>query len=82
MLRFRSVTEVLHKGLLFSLLLLMSACGGGDAAVQEEGVAESPTSSAAAIQIPETEAGAVLAAALAEAGETDRLVFVHTGADW
>ena len=71
MLRFRSISEGLLTGLLFSLLLLMPACAGEDAAIEEE-----------AIQVPATEAGAVLAAALAEAGESDRLVFVHTGADW
>ena len=66
MLRFRSVSKVLLTGLLFTLLLLMPACAGEEAA----------------IQLPETEAGGILAAALAEAGETDRYVFVHTGADW
>lgn len=34
------------------------------------------------IEIPETEAGAALAAALDQARSTDRRVFVHTGADW
>ena len=71
MLRFRSISEGLLTGLLFTLLLLMPACAGEDAAIEEE-----------TIQVPATEAGAVLAAALAEAGESDRLVFVHTGADW
>ena len=70
MLRFRSVSEGLLPGLLITLLLLLPACAGEEASTVET------------IQLPETEAGAVLAAALAEAGETDRLVFVHTGADW
>ena len=71
MLRFRSISEGLLTGLLFTLLLLMPGCAGEEAAIEEE-----------TIQVPATEAGAVLAAALAEAGESDRLVFVHTGADW
>ena len=82
MLRFRSISEGLLTGLLFTLLLLMPACAGEEAAIEEEAAVEASSSSAEAIQVPATEAGAVLAAALAEAGESDRLVFVHTGADW
>jgi hypothetical protein len=32
--------------------------------------------------VPETEAGQVLAAVLNQARATDRLVFLHSGADW
>lgn len=35
-----------------------------------------------AFVVPETEAGRVLAAAMADARGTDRLLFVHSGADW
>jgi len=76
MFRFRGSSESLLPGLLFALLLLMPACAG------EEPATEDPPASALTIQPPETEAGGVLAAALAEAGETDRHVFLHTGADW
>jgi hypothetical protein len=82
MLRFRSVSKVLLTGLLFTLLLLMPACAGEEAAIEGEVATEAPASTGEAIQLPETEAGGILAAALAEAGETDRYVFVHTGADW
>jgi len=54
----------------------MPACEGEESAIEGE------VATAEAIQLPETEAGGILAAALAEAGETDRYVFVHTGADW
>jgi hypothetical protein len=73
---FRRSFEVLLPGLLFGLLLLTPACG------VEETATEDLPASAVTIQLPETEAGGVLAAALAAAGETDRLVFLHTGADW
>jgi len=76
MLRFRGGSESLLPGLLFALILLAPACAG------EEASTEDPPASALTIQLPETEAGGVLAAALAEAGETDRHVFLHTGADW
>jgi len=81
MLRFRSIPEGLLPGLLFTLLLLMPACAGEESAIEEE-VANEPPSSVEAVQPTDTVASAVLAAALAEAGETNRLVFLHTGADW
>jgi hypothetical protein len=40
------------------------------------------TAAAAAFVVPETEAGQVLAAAMADARGSDRLLFVHSGADW
>ena len=76
MLRFRGGFEIPLPGLLFPLLLMVPACA------MEEAATEDPPASVEINQLPETEAGAVLAAALAEAEETDRQVFLHTGADW
>jgi len=76
MLRFRGSSESLLPALMVALLLLIPACAG------EEAATDDPPDSAVTVQLPETEAGGVLAAALAEAGETDRHVFLHTGADW
>lgn len=76
MLRIRVRSETLLPGLMLTLLLLIPACAG------EEAAREDPPVDEMVIQIPDTEAGAVLAAALAEAGQTNRNVFVHTGADW
>ena len=73
MLRFCVRSEVLLRGLLIALLLLVPACAGEEAPAP---------GSAIAGELLETEAGGALVAVLAEASETDRLVFLHTGADW
>ena len=73
MLRFRGRFGGLLPGLVFTLLLLLPGCAG------EEGP---PPGSAIAGELLETEAGGVLSAALVQASETNRLVFLHTGADW
>jgi hypothetical protein len=54
----------------------MASCAGEKEATEDPAVAEAIT------QLQVTEAGAALAAALVEARQTDRLVFLHTGADW
>jgi len=76
MLRFKGKFGGFLAGLLFTLLLLVPACA------REEAGTEDPPASPETIQLPETEAGAALAAALAQAGESGRNVFLHTGADW
>lgn len=74
--RLRKSTKTLQVGLIFALPLLGPACAGENAATEEVPPVEM------AIDLPENEAGVALAAALAEAGATERHVFVHTGADW
>jgi hypothetical protein len=81
MLRSRGTSEVLLPGLLFTLLLMTPSCTGEEATTEDPPIDDAPAS-AVTLQLPETEAGGVLAAALADAGITDRHVFVHTGADW
>ena len=76
MLRSRGSFRVLLPTLLFTLLPFIIACGA------QETPDENLPGDAAFGNLQETEAGAALAAALAEAEETDRQVFVHTGADW
>ena len=76
MLRSGDSLRIPPTGLLFLLLLMIPACAG------EEASTDGPPASAVTIRLPETEAGAALASALAEAGETGRHVFLHTGADW
>ncbi len=76
MLRFRGSLRPILPGLLLTLLLLIPGCAG------EESATENLPGRAIASELLETEAGEALAAVLVEAGETDRLVFVHTGADW
>jgi hypothetical protein len=76
MLRIRNGFEVLMAGFMFAFLLLIPACAGENASTDD------PPPVELAMVIPETEAGAALGAALAEAGRTDRHVFLHTGADW
>ena len=76
MLRFRGSSEILRAGLRFALLFLIPVVTAGEAAAQN------PPVNAEASQVPDTVARAVLDAALAESGKTDRLVFLHTGADW
>lgn len=61
--------------LVIPLVLSTAACSGGEANTQEV-----PAEETADQEVPEAEA--VLVAALAEAERTDRLVFLHTGADW
>lgn len=62
--------------LLAALLPIVASCAGEDADTVDPAVAE------AIAQLEVTEAGSALAAALVEARQTDRLVFLHTGADW
>ena len=62
--------------LLVALLPFVASCAGEDADAVDPAVAE------AIAQLQVTEAGSALAAALVEARQTDRLVFLHTGADW
>ena len=76
MLRIRNGFEVLMAGFMFAFLLLIPACTGENASTDD------PPTVELAIVLPETEAGTALGAALAEAGRTDRHVFLHTGADW
>jgi len=74
------------------LLLPVPACTGRtDAAPDPEpevavaadaAVPTIGTAGKAAFVVPETEAGRVLAAAMADARATDRLIFIHSGADW
>jgi len=73
MLRFRGRFRGLLPCLMFTLLLLIPGCAGEEAP---------PPGSAIAGELLETEAGGVLVSVLAEASETNRLVFLHTGADW
>jgi hypothetical protein len=47
-----------------------------------DGAAAQSAPSGAAFVVPETAAGQVLAAAMEKARATDRLLFVHSGADW
>ncbi len=76
MFRTRGNLETLLPGLPLTLLFFLSACTVEEAATQD------PPATTVAIQLPDTEAGAVLAAALTEARQTNRNVFAHTGADW
>jgi hypothetical protein len=52
------------------------------AAVTEDAGPTNGTPETTAFVVPETEAGQVLAAAMADARGSDRLLFVHSGADW
>jgi hypothetical protein len=61
-------------GLLLSILLLFSPATISEAAAQDSEPEEK--------KIELLNAESALAAALAEAEETGRHVFVHTGADW
>ena len=72
----RGISSLISPCFLLMLVVFLSACGGDD------GNTEDSTDGTVAIQLPETEAGTVLASALSEARETNRLVFAHTGADW
>ena len=79
----------LHKGsiptlglfLASALLLSSQACADGEPGPEAQAEALE-SSAAAAPAVPETEAEAALAAAIVEAEATDRLLFVHSGADW
>ena len=68
----RHLGKFAASGLLLAAALFLptQACADAKAALE----AQPPTQ--------ETEAEAVLAAALAEAEDTDRLIFVHSGAPW
>ncbi len=72
----RSRLRALRPGLLAVLLPLAASCAGEKEATVDPAVAEAIT------QLQVSEAGSALAAALVEARQTDRLVFLHTGADW
>lgn len=63
-------------GLLIPVLLLAASCSSQEATTQERRAGETT------VQPEATEAEAALAAALAEGEKDDRLVFLHTGADW
>jgi hypothetical protein len=76
MRRFRGRFETLIPGLLATLPLLMPSCAPEEAATRDLPAEE------ASAEDRETGAGAALAAALTEGNKTDRLVFLHTGADW
>jgi hypothetical protein len=85
----RNRFETLLPGLLLTLLVALPACSGEKEAAQDSsaGATESaailnPPAEAVPIKLPDTEAGAVVAAALEEARQTNRNVFAHTGADW
>ena len=81
MRRHRRILEAFFTPFLLTTLLLIPACAGENSAsgapAGEDVEQEEP-----ARALPDTEAGATLAAVMEEAGETDRLVFLHTGADW
>ena len=62
--------------LLVTLVPILASCAGEEEATVDPAVQEAIT------QLQVTEAGSALAAALIEARQTDRLVFLHTGADW
>ena len=72
----RVPSAILLPGLLIPLLLSLPGCA------VEEADTEDPPVGAATIHLPETEAGTALAAALDKARQSNRNVFVHTGADW
>ena len=65
------------KALLLVVFLPVVASWAG-----EEEPTVDPAVEEAITQLKVTEAGSALAAALIEARQTDRLVFLHTGADW
>ena len=62
--------------LLVVFLPVVASCAGEKEPAVDTAVQEAIT------QLQVTEAGSALAAALVEARQTDRLVFLHTGADW
>lgn len=62
--------------LLVALVPFLASCAGENEPTVDPAVEEALT------QLQVTEAGSALAAALVEARQTDRLVFLHTGADW
>ena len=76
MSRPRSKLQARRPCLIALLLPLAAACAG------EKEPAVDPAVQEAITQLQVTEAGSALAAALVEARQTDRLVFLHTGADW
>ena len=76
MIRRRSGLSLSTLGFSCVLLLLAQGCTGEEAASQE------PSNPGRSPAIQETEAQAVLAAGLAEAERTGRLVFLHSGAPW
>ena len=81
MRRSRGIIETLVPTLILSFLFVLSGCAVEEANT-EAPPADDPPAAQAAPNLPETEAGLALAAILTEAGETDRLVLLHTGADW
>lgn len=95
MLRSRRASKATLPGLLVPFLFLAVSCAGEEATTQEqfpeavttrgqssEAATREQSDEATAVRQQETEAELALAAALAEAEKDDRLVFLHTGADW
>lgn len=85
MLRSRGATRATLPGLLIPFLFLAVSCAGEEATTREqsaEAATQEQSGEATAAPQQETEAELALAAALAEAEKDDRLVFLHTGADW
>ena len=76
MLPSRGAPKAALPSLLIPFLFLAVSCAGEEATTQEQ------STEATAVRQQETEAELALAAALAEVEEDDRLVFLHTGADW
>ena len=72
----RGIRLKFGPGMMIPLLFMGLSLSFENAATQEVPEAE------AAAEEEAIKAEAVLAAALAEAEKTDRLVFLHTGADW
>lgn len=68
--------------LLLTLFPFVASCAGEKEATVDPAVEPNPAVEEAMVQLQVTEAGSALAAALLEARQTDRLVFLHTGADW
>jgi thiol:disulfide interchange protein len=65
---------------LILILLPISACGAADAPVDHAALTPEPR--AGTPNGEQLKASEVLAAALAEAGDADKLVFLHSGAQW
>ena len=79
----RRLLRTLIPTLASALLLSLPACTPREGADGQAGdMADTVALASPPFVPPETAAGKVLAAAMAEAGATDRLLFVHSGADW
>jgi len=80
MVRTRVHVSTAHLLLSLPALFLGLSCGTGEP--PEPTIPEGETEVVFAPEVLETEAGAALTTALEHASGTDRLLFVHTGADW